>query len=192
MLRTPRLERVVSQLSMRTTPCITVGVMLSDVLCIQSGNLAFSPYCATHIIVRLHLETPPPHLADGLVYWSWWLCRSIPLTMSFESWGGHAESPVRCRLPSCGHVVCISGPSVSGFACPTCGAVQPSQSGLASRDYVPTANLTWQGATCKRINVLDHACLDLVRHDAFYVLLCTMVPKCQPSRTDIEHTQRPR
>lgn len=72
--------------------------------------------------------------------------------MSFESWAGSADAPVKCRLPSCGHTIDLVAPADASFECPICVEERPEQSGLAIRDYVPTPDLTWQGATCKQNN----------------------------------------
>lgn len=84
--------------------------------------------------------------------------------MSFESWAGSAEAPVQCRLPTCGHTIKLSAPVDSTFECPTCGDERPEQSGLATRDYVPTADLTWQGATCRKLTRPQLKPLNVVRY----------------------------
>lgn len=105
--------------------------------------------------------------------------------MSCESWAGNADTPVRCRLPSCGHTVHLPAPVESSFACPTCGEERPKQSGPATRDYVPTANLTWKGATCQDTCSLHDTKQYEVRYYAFHALLSSMATTFDKSLLDV-------
>lgn len=89
---------------------------------------------------------------------------------AFEVWASGAETPVRCRLPTCGHVAYLPAAKFSIFECPTCGDALPEQSGVASRDYVPKADLTWQGATCQKQGAFTQSCFNAVRLGAVYAL----------------------
>lgn len=78
--------------------------------------------------------------------------------MSCEEWASPPAQAVPCRLPSCGHIIQSAHLSLPGMLCTSCGNHGGLQQAPDNRDYVPTAGLIWEGASCtnsRRLPLLD-------------------------------------